>query len=196
MKKITFFLMLVFVFSCCIDEDSHQKKLKVVPVSKLPKKTTNQAVSEGFIGNKKYLFSFGGLDSTKLYSGIHRSSFRYDIKANSWKEIESLPDTLGKIANAASRIMDTIYIIGGYHVFADGSELSSNKVHRFNIRKNQFMNDGADIPISIDDHVQSIWRNKLIYVITGWSNDKNVPDVQIYDPKQNKWLKGTSVPRQ
>ncbi len=194
MKQLKIIMIIIILFQACIQKETYSKKLKISSVKNLIIKTTNQAVSEGFIDNKVYLYSFGGLDSTKLFSGIHQRSFRFDIEANIWEEIESIPDTLGKIANAASRIMDTIYIIGGYHVFADGSEKSSNKVHRFHIKNNQFFDDGEAIPIPIDDHIQAIWNNKLIYVISGWSDKENVPHVQIYDPKKNSWLEGTSVP--
>ena len=40
------------------------------------------------------------------------------------------------------------------------------------------MPDGADIPKAIDDQVQAVWQDSLIYVITGWSNTTNVVDVQ------------------
>jgi len=194
MRKLIFILLLLFFFYSCVKKNITQKEWKISKVKNLPIKTTNQAISEGFINNKIYLYSFGGLDSTKLFSGIHKRSFRFDIENEFWTEIASLPDTLGKIANAASRINDTIYIIGGYHVFANGSEKSSNKVHRFDIKKNTFLNDGAPIPIPIDDHVQVVWKNKLIYIITGWSDKENVPNVQIYNPQKNSWFVGTPVP--
>ena len=38
---------------------------------------------------------------------------------------------MGNIENAASWINETIYVIGGYHVFQDGTERSSDHVHRF-----------------------------------------------------------------
>jgi len=77
---------------------------------------------------------------------------------------------------------------------ANGNEISSNKVHRFDPRTNTYLSDGANIPIPIDDHVQAVWKDSLIYVITGWSNTGNVPNVQIYNPTSNNWLVGTPVP--
>ncbi|MDH3323159.1 MAG: hypothetical protein OEM04_09225 [Flavobacteriaceae bacterium] len=194
MKYYPIIFLLILIFKGCDQKNSIQKNWHISPVKNLPVKTGNQAVSEGFINGKPYLYSFGGLDSTKLFSGIHQRSFRFDIENNIWTEIPSLPDTLGKIANAASRINDTIYIMGGYHVFANGHERSSNRVHRFDIKNNVFLNDGSEIPIPIDDHVQVVWKQKLIYIITGWSDHQNVPNVQIYDPVKNIWLQGTSVP--
>jgi N-acetylneuraminic acid mutarotase len=174
-------------------QNSH-KKLIVTTLKALPEPTTNNAVSEGFIKGKPYIFTFGGLDSTKRYTGIHKRSYKYDVHNSSWQQIAELPDTLGKIASAAHRIKDTIYIIGGYHVFKDHTEKSSNKVHRYDIVNNEFLENGAAIPIAIDDHVQTVWRDSLIYITTGWSDVKNVPNVQIYNPSSNSWSEGTSVP--
>ena len=53
---------------------------------------------------------------------------------------------------------------------------------------------GSDIPVAIDDHVQAVWRDSLIYVITGWSNTTNVTNVQIYNPSEDTWHMGTPVP--
>jgi hypothetical protein len=51
-----------------------------------------------------------------------------------------------------------------------------------------------DIPVAIDDHVQAVWQDSLIYVVTGWSNTTNVPNVQIYNPSSDQWQVGTAVP--
>jgi len=170
------------------------QKWEVTEVSSLPKAVSNNAVVEGFIGNTPYVFSFGGLDETKKFSGIHLNSYRYNTVTKEVITIPDLPDTLGKVAAGASRIDDIIYIIGGYHVFSDGKELSSNKVHRYDIKNNKYLTDGAPIPVAIDDHVQVVWQNRLIYVITGWSDKTNVPNVQIYDPSADSWTVGTATP--
>lgn len=169
-------------------------QIKVTKVATLPVKVTNNTVCEGFIDNKPYLFSFSGIDSTKKYDGIHLKSFRYNINTKETIQIQNLPDNRGKIACAANRIDDIIYISGGYYVYKDGHEISSNKMHRYDIKNNIFLKDATAIPIATDDHVQAIWNNRLIYIITGWSNKKNIPNVQIYNPKEDIWLTGTSTP--
>ena len=194
MKNLALLLIIFFVMSCKVENQTEVATWKLKALKNLPQPVTNNSVSEGFIDGQPFVFSFGGLDSTKLYSGIHFRSYKLDVLKNQWERIADLPDTLGKIASAASRINDTIYIIGGYHVFADGSERSSDKVHRYNIVSNKFLEDGAAIPIPIDDQVQAVWRDSLIYVITGWSDKENVPKVQIYNPSKNSWAAGTSVP--
>lgn len=160
----------------------------------MPMAVSNNAVVEGWANDTAYVYSFAGIDSTKQYSGIHLKSFRYNTISDKWETLPDLPDTLGKIAAAASWVDSVIYIIGGYHVFANGNEVSSNKVHRFDTKTNTFLSDGAPVPVPIDDHVQAVWNDSLIYVITGWSNNGNVPDVQIYNPSTDSWLQGTPVP--
>ena len=160
----------------------------------MPKRTSNNAVTEGLVNGIPTVFSFAGIDSTKLFSGIHLQSFKYNTIADTWLQIPDLPDTLGKIACSASNVKNKIYIIGGYHVFVNGNEVSSNKVHIYAPETNQYLSDGANIPIAIDDQVQCVWRDSLIYVITGWSNNTNVPNVQIYNPSTNSWSVGTSTP--
>ena len=194
MKNLLVIALILCVLSCKKEEEELPGNWKVQLLKNLPEAITNNAVSEGFIDGKHYAFTFAGLDSTKKYKGIHLRSYKYDAANKTWERIADLPDSLGKIASAASRIKDTIYIIGGYHVFKDHSERSSNKVHRYDVMNNQFLEDGIPIPIPIDDQVQAVWRDSLIYVVTGWSNKENMPDVQIYDPNKNSWAQGTPTP--
>ena len=194
MRKRGFLLLFIVLFLSCQEKLSQSGYWSVSRVGTLPEATSNQAVSEGFVNKKAYIYSFGGIDSTKLYSGIHQRSYRFDVEMRQCERIEDLPDSLGKIASAASRIDNVIYIIGGYHVFDDGTERSSGKVHRFDILRNRFLEDGANIPVPIDDHVQLVWKNRYIIVITGWSDHENVPDVQVYDSSVNQWAKASSVP--
>ncbi|NOR28169.1 MAG: hypothetical protein GQ540_06540 [Lutibacter sp.] len=188
----TFFT--IFFIIGCSNKKTKSLNFTIQQVTIAPEPVTNNAISIAFINENPYIFSFGGLDSTKLYSGIHQRNYRYDLKNKKWLQLANLPDSLGKIANAASLIKDTIYIIGGYHVFKDGKEVSSNKVHRYAVKNNLFLDDGSPIPTPIDDHVQTVWRDSLIYVVTGWSQKENVPDVQIYNPYKNSWQIGTPVP--
>jgi len=194
MKNITLSLLLILI-SYHLKAQSGGYGWTVSEKQTMPMPVSNNAVALGFDANAKaYMYSFGGIDSTKIWSGINLKSFRYDIANDVWDTLPNLPDTLGKIAAGASYIDSIIYIIGGYHVFANSNEISSNKVHRFNTRTNSYMTDATPIPVAIDDHVQAVYKDSLIYVVTGWSNTTNVPNVQIYDVQNDTWLIGTSTP--
>ncbi|RMG80352.1 MAG: hypothetical protein D6707_06565, partial [Bacteroidetes bacterium] len=171
---------------------------EISELAPLPEPVSNNAVASATVNGNTYVYSFCGIDSSKTHSGIHLKSFRFDVNQNLWESLPDVPDTLGKIAASASRIKDTIYIIGGYHVMPNGYEYTSNKVHRFNVVTNQFMSDGAPVTVPVDDHVQAAWRDSLIFVITGWSGSGfsggNVANVQIYNPSLNSWMQATPVP--
>ena len=160
----------------------------------MPFRTANNAVCEAIVGGNEYVYSFGGIDTSKIYSGIHQKSFKYTVATDTWVEIDSLPDASAKIAAGASFVKDKIYVIGGYHVLANSNEISSNKVHVYNPATDQFEADGATIPLAIDDHVQCVYKDSLIFVVTGWSNTENKPNVQIYDPSLDSWQTGTFTP--
>jgi len=186
--KTIIFLIGIFIFHFT------NAQLSIQEIANLPVSVSNNAVCEGFINNQPFVFSFAGIDSTKNYAGLHLKAFRYDVQTNNVMTLPDLPDTLGKIACAASRVGDTIYISGGYHVFSNGNEVSSNRMHRFDISTNSYLSDGNNIPVATDDHVQAVWRDSLIYLITGWNNTGNIPNVQIYNPYFNSWMQGTALP--
>lgn len=173
---------------------SIQAQFIVSEVGTLPERVSNNAVCEGFIDGQPYLFSFAGIDSTKTHSGIHLKSYRYNITTGESERIADLPDDMGKIGVAASRVGNIIYIAGGYNVFSNGSESTTQKMHRYDVENNQYLSDAVDIPVPTDDHVQAVWRDSLIYLITGWRDTENIPDVQIYDPHTDQWTVGTPVP--
>lgn len=186
------FLYFVLTFTCIFR--GFAQSWEIVAVKPMPERVTNNTVTEGFIDGTPYVYSFGGLDSTQLFSGIHQRSYRYNVVTDIWESIPPLPDTLGKIAMGASHIDNIIYIIGGYHVFKDGHGISSDKVHRYDVVNNTYLPDGTSLPVAVDDHVQCVWRDSLIFVISGWSHNRNIPDVQIYNPATDTWMMGTPTP--
>ena len=192
MKKTLLFVCLLF--SIFFIQAQDHGYISGVELANMPMPVSNNAVVGAIVNDTPYVYSFGGIDSTKIWSGITLKSFRFNTISNSWDTIPNLPDTLGKIASAASLVNNIIYIIGGYHVLSNGNELSSNKVHRFNTLTNTYLSDGMNLPIAVDDHVQVVYNDSLIYVISGWSNSTNIPNVQIYDPATDNWLVGTPVP--
>ncbi len=160
----------------------------------LPSPLSNNAVVSATVNDTLFLYSFAGIDSTKKWSGIHKKTFRYNTETGIWSTLDDLPSGNGRIAAGASFVNDKIFIIGGYEVRFNGEEISYNLVHRFDPVTNSFLSDGAPLPKAIDDHVQAVWRDSLIYVITGWSNTTNAANVQIYNPSLDEWTVGTPVP--
>jgi hypothetical protein len=193
MKKILTILICLYCFTQQTTAQS-QYFLFQDELSPMPEKVSNNAVTKAFVNEQQFAYSFSGIDSTKSYSGIHLRSFRYDVSNDAWETIAPLPDTLGKIAAGASTVKNKIYIIGGYHVYVNGNEKSSDKVHIYDPETNSYLADGSPIPVPIDDQVQGVWRDSLIYVMTGWSDNTNVANVQIYNPSNDTWQVGTPLP--
>lgn len=64
-------------------------------------------------------------------------------------------------------------------------------VHEFDILGDTFTSKNIVLPVPIDDHVQDVWRDSLLYIINGWYDSTNVRRTQIYNPVSNNWSIGT-----
>ena len=159
-----------------------------------PEPLSNNAVAGVEVDGKWFLYSFSGIDSTKEYTGIHAKVFRYDMEADSWSQLDDLPGNQPRIAAGASTINGKIYVLGGYEVFDNGSEVSIDSLHIFDPVTNSYEEFALPIPRSIDDHVQLVYKDSLLYSVTGWSNNGNVRDVWIYDTYLKTWTEGTDIP--
>ncbi len=85
-----------FASSLAIWNVSAQTGWTWTELSSMPEKVSNNAVVEGFIGNDAYVYSFAGIDTTKVYSGINLGAYRYDVTNDLWTTLPALPDTMGK----------------------------------------------------------------------------------------------------
>ncbi|HEY5825882.1 MAG TPA: hypothetical protein VIT44_16015 [Cyclobacteriaceae bacterium] len=159
---------------------------------KLPEPVTNNAVVALKKDGQTLFYSFYGLDQTKKWSGVHNKIMRVDPVKGKAALIGTLPDT-GRLAAGASAIENKAYIVGGYKVLPDGKEKSSNHLFIFD-PESEKITVGSDLLVPIDDHVQAVWRNQLLYVISGWSDSVNVNTVQVYNPRTNQWQLATSLP--
>ena len=191
MKNIQNYFILISIV--CLSQIA-TAQLTITEIGTLPEPISNNSVCEGFINEVPYLFSFAGIDSTKIFSGTHLKSFRVNLETGVSEQIADLPGDQGLLATGASRIGNIIYIVGGYTVNSNGSEVSSRKVRRYDIDNNEYLSDAADLIVPTDDHVQAVWRDSLLYVITGWSNSGNIRFTQVYDPVSDSWTNGTLLP--
>lgn len=163
-------------------------------IASLPFATANNAVTEVVLEEEKFVYSFGGISDSLHSQNIHQRVFKYKVSQDEWTEVDPIPDTLGKIGSAASFVNNKIYLIGGYHIENNGTETSSNKVHVYDPINDVFESDGTPLPIPVDNHVQSVWKDSLIFVVSGKNNSASIPDVQIYNPYTNSWSFGTTLP--
>jgi hypothetical protein len=50
------------------------------------------------------------------------------------------------------------------------------------------------MPVPVDDSVVGVYRDRYIYLVSGWSTTDAVHDVQLYDAEKNKWTHATPIP--
>jgi N-acetylneuraminic acid mutarotase len=158
----------------------------------LPIPITNNAVAGMPTSDGPAVFSFLGLDSTKRWDGITNRAFRWDLGEPAWKEIDPVPGP-GRLAATAQVVRGEIYVFSGYTVAEDGRERTLPDVAIFNPGTGRWR-QGSPILEPVDDAVSGIWRDSLIYLISGWQDRDNVRDVQIYDPATDSWQQATPIP--
>ncbi len=145
------------------------------------------------IDGRTLLFSFMGIDRSKSYAGITDAAFMYDTRSRRWAEMKAVPGGAGRIGSTAQAVMGRIYIFGGFSVDRRLREKTSGRVDIYDPRSGSY-SSGAPIPIPVDDAVSGVWREEIIYLISGWSGDRTVRNVQFYDLRLDRWGQATPVP--
>ena len=190
MKQIlsTLSLLIITLF---VNAQNNWKWTELAP---LPMATANNAVCGVNLVENKYVYSFGGIGDSLSVNSIHQHVFKYNVSEDSWVETASIPDTLGKIGSSASFVDNKVYLIGGKYILADSTDSISNKLHVYNPFIDTFEVNATSIPIPVYDHVQSVWKDSLIFVISGANSTGTIPNVQIYNPSFDSWSSGTPIP--
>ncbi|WP_419165642.1 Kelch repeat-containing protein [Candidatus Palauibacter sp.] len=162
------------------------------PPPRLPMPVANNAVAALETSAGWSVFSFLGIDSTKLWSGVTTASFRWDLGASEWETIEPPPGP-GRLAATAQPFDGRIFLFGGYTVAEGGAEQSLPQVDVLDPETGVWTR-AAPMPTPVDDAISGVWRDSLIYVVSGWHDSDNVAAVQIYDPARDAWAQGTPIP--
>ncbi len=158
----------------------------------LPRPVANNAVAGLEVDGRHEVYSFMGLDSTKIWSGVHAWTFRWREGDSEWAELAPVPGP-GRLAGTAQAVHGRIFVFGGYTVAEDGSEVSAPDVNVLDPRTGRW-SAATPMPVPVDDAVSGVWRDSLVYLVSGWSDGANVPDVQIYDPALDAWSAATPIP--
>lgn len=159
----------------------------------LPVPVTNNAVAAAVVDGRPRIFSFLGLGTGRDYRGITKKAFTLDPAARRWEPLHDVPGTVGRIAATAQAIGSRVFLFGGYSVAADGKETTSPATDIYLIGERRWVR-GADAPVPLDDAVSGVWRDRLIYLVSGWSTDRTVTTVQAYDVAADRWLAATPIP--
>ncbi len=158
----------------------------------LPKALSNNAVASLQYKGVDYIASFNGLTASKTVEGITSEAFLWNSDSGKWKQLPPVPGK-GKLASSAVAIGNTFYVIGGYTIANDNTELSTPQIYSLTYPFTSFQLE-THMPVPVDDAVVLVYQQRYLYLISGWHDAGNVSRVQIYDVKEKNWLSGTVFP--
>jgi len=82
-------------------------------LAQLPKAVSNNAVAAVEVNGRVIAYSFAGLHSGKTWEDVTADAYACDLAAGECREIEGLPDQIGRLATVAAVADNQIYIFGG-----------------------------------------------------------------------------------
>ncbi|WP_295691581.1 kelch repeat-containing protein [uncultured Maricaulis sp.] len=159
----------------------------------LPEPVTNNAVAGVELDGRLMAYSFAGLHEGKTWRDVTADAYACDLDARTCREIGGLPDGVGRLASVAVTVRGQIYVFGGYTVAEDGSERSTPEVWRFDPASETYTHI-TDMPVPVDDTVALPFRDRYIYLVSGWHDTDNVDLVQVYDVEEDHWFEATPFP--
>lgn len=162
-------------------------------VPALPAAITNHAVAAGTVNGRWQLFVMLGVDSSKKWSGISRRAWALGEGDTAWRALPPVPGSVGRLAATAQVVRGRVLLFGGYTVDSLGGERSVSAVDIYDAARRAW-SAGRPIPVPVDDAVSGVYRDSLIYLVSGWHDTDNVRDVQIYDVTRDRWSVGTPIP--
>jgi len=162
-------------------------------VPPLPVPHANNAVAAMDMDGKRRLFSFAGLKAGKAWRDTSKEAFMFVEGDADWQRLPDLPVALGRLAATAEAVAGKIYYFGGYTVAEDGAEKSTPENFAFDTGNNAYSRI-ADMPVPTDDAVSFVYKDRYIYLVSGWHDIGNIRDVQVYDTVEDRWFKATDYP--
>ena len=159
----------------------------------LPMATANNAVATLEVNGTPYLYSFSGLGPGKTRHDIHSRAFALDLESGNVEVLGLVPGGKDRLASIAVGLFDRIFIFGGYTVAEDGSEVSTPEVFAFDPVTGEYQ-ARAPMPLPVDDSLAFAYADRYIYLVSGWHDDGNVADVQVYDSREDRWFAATPYP--
>ena len=151
----------------------------------LPLPVSNNAVAMLKSGRSELLFSLMGIGPKKTWNAITNAGYVLDTSTGEWTEINSVPGT-GRIAAVAVGARNKVFLFGGYVVDAQGNETTVPDLNVLDLHNGRWYR-GSDIPVAVDDAVAGVYQERYIYLISGWSKNRSVQNVQVYDIEKDTW---------
>lgn len=187
------FRLLLAACTALATMDAAALALTTAPVPPLPLPLSNNAVAAMARPDGFALYSFFGLEAGKTWRDISRRAYGYDSASGRWHALPTMPVAQGRLASVAATAGGQVYLFGGYTVSEAGEEVSTSEVLRFDPEANRYTMM-APMPVPVDDSVAVVWRDRWIVLVSGWHDQANVADVQVFDTRRNRWQASTPWP--
>jgi N-acetylneuraminic acid mutarotase len=159
----------------------------------LPAPVSNNAVASLKFKGQTHVVSFMGIGAKKTWDAITNAAYDLDPATGKWSELIPVPGPVGRIAAGAAGLREHIFLFGGYIVDAQGGETTVSDVSAYRPLTGHWFR-GADIPVPVDDFVIGSYRDRYVYLVSGWSKTDAVRNVQVYDAEKNNWKEATPIP--
>lgn len=171
------------------------------PLPDLPIDVSNNAVTSVSHGDGTWsLYSFMGIRSPGNGANATALSFRLDWSETAgpiggWQAIADAPlfNNRAKVAASAVTVAGELYLIGGYTT--GRREFTENRLFRYDPDTDSYT-ELAEVPTEVDDTVPAVFRDRYIYLISGWHGpvNDNTTAVQVYDTLGGTWSACTPIP--
>ena len=159
----------------------------------LPEPVSNNAVAVVRLDDNQYLVSALGLRKGKTWRDTTSKVLVHVVGDERWRVVDPVPGESGRLAGIAVPVNGAVYIFGGYTVAEDHTEVSVPTVHAWRPESAAFV-EVTKMPVPVDDTVGLSYKDRYIYLVSGWHQTGNVNLVQVLDTKNNTWFQATPYP--
>ena len=159
----------------------------------LPEPLTNAAVTAFPVQETTGLAVFFGMGPGSAASDLSRHAWMFNPRINSWEQLPDIPVSPGRIAAGAATAGGVLYLFGGFSFDETGREITHGEMLSFTPKTRRYERLNP-LPLPVDDAVAGVWKDRYIYVVCGWSTDRPVVDVQVYDTQERRWFAATPFP--
>ncbi len=165
------------------------------PLPDLPEPLTNNAVALLCHRGHRLILSVYGLGRGRRAKDITRRVLLLDLDTPrpAWERLPDAPMTPLRLAASAVAIGGRFIVLGGYSVAPDGHETTHGDLWSFDPASRRW-HRLADMPVAVDDSVALPYRDRWIYLVSGWHQDGNTPAVQLYDTRTDRWRRLADFP--
>ena len=175
------------------EQSATEPRERSFEIPPMPVPVANNSVALTGDRNHYRIYSFLGLLSGKTWSDVTDRAFEYDSLRQGWQEIDPVPGGQGRLAGTAQTVAGKVYVLGGYTVAEDGSEVSWPGVYQLD-PQSKLYTELSPMPVPVDDTVSAVYQDRYIYLVSGWHDTDNVDNVQVYDSMTDQWRQATPYP--